>query len=251
MAKQKGFLNITGTLGDTTFAQTKDGFQARVKSRLSAAQLKTSPAFARTRENNTEFGRAGAAGKLLRNAVNTLLNNAQAPGSISRLVKKMMEVIRQDLTSSRGKRNVIDGPITLLDGYEFNPSAIREVVMKAVVTSTINRVTGELTINIPSFIPAFRIVPPAGVTHFKLVSAGIELNFEQKTYKRDQKESATIAWDKTPTAVMNIVHTVTPNSTNPLFLVFGVQFYQSVGGVMNPMLDGTGNLLTIIDVSKP
>ena len=250
MAKQKGFLKITGTLGDTTFAQTKDGYQAREKTRLSATQIKNSPAFARTRENNTEFGRAGQAGKLLRNSVSTLLGNATDPNTISRLVKKMMDVVRQDLTSTRGNRNVIDGPITKVKGFEFNGNAILENVMQAELTSTINRVAGTLTINIPSFVPGLSIAAPAGATHFKFVSAGTELDFEQKTFKREIKESADIAWNKTPTAAMSIVHTVTPNSTLPLFLVFGVQFFQQVGGAMSQMLKGKVNVLTVIDVNK-
>jgi hypothetical protein len=251
MAIQKGIIKIKGTVGDTTFLETKDGNQVREKSRLSAAQIKSSPAFARTRENNSEFGRAGIAGKLMRDSISTLLSTAKGPNTIGRLVKRMMLVLKQDFTSSRGKRNVMDGPLTNLVNFEFNVNAVRNNIVLAEVTSTIDRVAGHLTVNVASFVPEFGIKAPAGTTHFKLVSAGAELDFEQVLYKRDVKLSANIAWDRTATAPMTILHTLTPNSTLPLFIVFGVQFFQQVGPDMNPLLEGGSNVLTIINVSKP
>ena len=250
MAIQKGFLNLVGTLGDTTFAQTKDGFQARTKTRLSAAQVKTSPAFARTRENNTEFGRAGQAGKLLRDAVSQLLDTADDPNTIGRLVKRMMQVIKSDTTSSRGKRNVMDGNLSVLNKFEFNVSAVMEKVVRVGQSSTINRVTGELTVNLPSFQPEFSFKAPAGATHYRLVSAGTELDFEQNIYKKDVKLGATLPLDRTATVAGSIVHTLTPNSTLPLVQVFGAQFFQQVGPDMLPLLKGSANVLSVINVSK-
>ena len=251
MAKQKGFIQIQGTLGDTTFAETKDGYQVRKKSRLTADRIKNSPAFARTRENNTEFGRAGEAGKLIRDSLATLTADATDANALSRLVKKCMFIIRHDLVSARGMRNLVDGPTAVLSRFDFNTNAVLKKVIRAPYSTVINRVTGELTINIPSFIPEDFITMPKLCTHFKIVSAGTEIDFEQKTYKSDEKQSAPIALDRTPTAVMNIVHNVTPNSTLPLFLVFGVQFFQLVAGSQYPMKNKTSNVLMILEVSKP
>ena len=63
MARQKGILKIKGTIGDITFYKTKDGYLVKEKSAVEGNRIASDPAFQRTRENNSEFGRAGKAGK--------------------------------------------------------------------------------------------------------------------------------------------------------------------------------------------
>ena len=48
-------------------------------------------------------------------------------------------------------------------------------------SSTIDRVAGTLDIDIPSFIPSNMIAAPNGTTHFKVISGGAEIDFENET----------------------------------------------------------------------
>lgn len=48
---------------------------------------------------------------------------------------------------------------------------------------------------------------------------------------------------------MNVVHTLTANSTHPLFFVLGIQFFQDVNGVKYPLKNGAFNALSIVKVS--
>jgi hypothetical protein len=89
MAKQTGVFLIEGTLDNATFYRTKDGYGVKKKNNISAERIATDPAFARTRENGQEFGRAGKGGKLLRTAMKPLLGAADARLT-SRLLKAMM-----------------------------------------------------------------------------------------------------------------------------------------------------------------
>jgi hypothetical protein len=74
MARQKSPFKFEGEIGDIVFFQTKDGgYMAREKGGISGDRIKKDPAFERTRENGAEFGRAGVAGKVLRNAFRWLL----------------------------------------------------------------------------------------------------------------------------------------------------------------------------------
>jgi hypothetical protein len=57
----------------------------REKSGIDANRIKNDPAFQRTRENGSEFGRAGKAGKTLRTALRTLLLNSSDGRVVSRL----------------------------------------------------------------------------------------------------------------------------------------------------------------------
>lgn len=120
MAQQKGILPLRGTIGNITFYKSKDGYLAREKGGIDAKRIATDPAFQRTRENGMEFGTAGKAGKLLRNAVRVLIQNASDSKMVSRLTREMMKVIKADELSPRGQRNVINGEPALLEGFEFN-----------------------------------------------------------------------------------------------------------------------------------
>jgi len=122
MARQKGIIKLDGTIGGITFYKSQDGYLAREKGGVSADKIANDPNFQRTRENGEEFGRAGKAGKLLRNAIRAMLQNASDSRMVSRLTAEMVKVIQEDVTNARGLRNVIDGEAELLEGFEFNIS---------------------------------------------------------------------------------------------------------------------------------
>ena len=124
MARQKGIIKLKGTIGDITFYKTQDGHLAREKGGIDASRIASDPAFQRTRENGSEFGRAGKAGKILRTALRALLLNSADGRMVSRLTQRMMQVIQADLISVRGLRNVIDGEAELF----FRLEAVNTVV---------------------------------------------------------------------------------------------------------------------------
>ncbi|HWC53427.1 MAG TPA: hypothetical protein VG676_07575, partial [Chitinophagaceae bacterium] len=93
MAKQKGILKLEGTIAGVTFYKSKDGYLAKEKSGVSADRIANDPVFQRTRENGAEFGRAGKAGKVLRNALRALLLNAADSRMVSRLTTRFIDVI--------------------------------------------------------------------------------------------------------------------------------------------------------------
>jgi len=250
MAKQKGIIKLDGTIGGITFYKTtEDGYLAREKGGVSADKIANDPAFQRTRENGEEFGRAGKAGKLLRNSIRAMLQNASDSRMVGRLTQKMVEVIQEDLTNPRGQRNVIDGEAELLEGFEFNINGKLGTTLYAPFTGTIDRVAGTLTANIPAFVPINMLAAPGGATHFKIVSAGAEVDFENETFVMDAHATAVLPWDATATAVINLANAVTPNSTHPLFLALGIEFYQEVNGQMYPLKNGAFNPLSLVKVS--
>ena len=249
MAQQKGIIPLKGTIGNITFYKSKDGYLAREKGSLDADRIANDPAFQRTRENGAEFGRAGKATKVLRNALRSLLQNVSDSRMIARMVKEMMRVIKADALNPRGSRNVIDGEAELLNGFEFNANSKLGTSLYAPFTSDINRVSGDLSFNIPSFTPVNMVAAPSGATHFKIVSAGAEIDFENESYVADIQTTADLPWDGNATAVINLVNAVTPNSTKVLFLILGIEFYQQVNGVKYSLKNGAFNSLAIVKVS--
>jgi hypothetical protein len=168
---------------------------------------------------------------------------------VSRLTQEMVKVIQEDVTNTRGQRNVIDGEAVLLEGFEFNKNGKLGTTVYAPFTGTIDRVAGTLTASIPAFIPLNMIAAPGGTTHFKIVSAGAEVDFENETFVVDNQATAVLPWDAAPTAVINLVNAVTPASTHPLFLVLGIEFYQQVNADMYPLKNGAFNALALVKVN--
>lgn len=250
MARQKGIIKLKGTIGDITFYKTQDGHLAREKGGIEASRIASDPAFQRTRENGSEFGRAGKAGKLLRTALRPLLLNSADGRMVSRLTQQMVKVIQMDAVSERGLRNVIDGEITLVLGFEFNIRGKLGTSLFAPFTTNIDRAAGTLTVGIPSFVPANMIAAPSGTTHYKIISGGAEIDFEAETYVVATSETAILPWDGTATAPINQVNEVTPASTKPLFLALGIEFYQEINGQMYPLKNGAFNPLSIAKVDS-
>jgi hypothetical protein len=251
MARQKGIIKLKGTIGGITFYKTsQDGHLAREKGGIEKSRIENDPAFQRTRENGSEFGRAGKAGKLLRTALRALLLNSADGRMVSRLTQSMVKVIQADLVSERGLRNVIDGEAELLLGFEFNIRGKLGTSLYAPFTAAIDRVTGEITLDIPSFVPVNMIAAPSGTTHFKIVSAGAEVDFEAETFIVQTSETAILPWDATATAAITQTNEVTAASTKPLFLALGIEFYQEVNGQMYPLKNGAFNPLSIAKVDS-
>ena len=250
MARQKGIIKLKGTIGDITFYKTQDGHLAREKGGIDANRIKNDPAFQRTRENGSEFGRAGKAGKILRTALRPLLINSADGRMVSRLTQAMVKVIQADLISDRGLRNVIDGEAELLFGFEFNIRGKLGTTLFTPFVAAIDRVLGSITIDIASFVPTNMIAAPSGTTHFKIVSGGAEIDFEAETFVETHAATAILPWTATPTLAINQTSTVTAASTKPLFLALGIEFYQEVNGQMYPLKNGAFNPLSIVKVDS-
>lgn len=249
MARQDGILPLKGTIDNITFYKSGDGYIAKRKTSIEPSRIAKDPAFQRTRENGAEFGRAGLAGKVLRNALRSLLQNASDRKMVGRLTKEMVKVVKADKTNARGLRNVIDGEAELLQGFDFNDGSKLSTTLFAPYTASINRVTGELTVTVPPFIPANMVAAPQGATHFRITSAGAEVDFENGVYVVQNHLTAELPWDGVATAAINLVNTVAANSVHPLFLVVGVDFFQEVNNALYPLKNGAFNSLAIVKVS--
>ena len=104
-------------------------------------------------ENGVEFGRDCASGKLLRTSLRGLILNAADNRMASRLTREMVKVIQADEANLGGQRNVIDGEAELLKDFEFNEAGKLTRIFFLPFVSTVDRVLGNLSIDVPAFIP--------------------------------------------------------------------------------------------------
>ena len=77
-------------------------------------------------------------------------------------------------------RNVIDSGAELFAGFEFNIRGKLGTSLYAPFVGAIDRVTGEISVTLAPFVPANMIAAPSGTTHFKVISAGAEVDLKLK-----------------------------------------------------------------------
>jgi hypothetical protein len=151
--------------------------------------------------------------------------------------------------SDRGLRNVIDGEAELLSGFEFNIRGKLGNTLFAQFSGSIDRAAGSIGVEIPEFSPLTMLAAPEGTTHFKIVSGGAEVDFEAESFVIKTSATDILPWSAADTDVISQSNAVTADSTKPLFLVVGVEFYQEVNGLMYPLKNGSYNPLAIVQVS--
>lgn len=248
MAIQDGILKFKGKIGELTFYKTKDGYSARKKGGIDGNRIKNDPSFIRTRENGEEFGRAGAASKVIRTALRSFIKVGADSRMTGRLTKTMLTVIKADAVSVRGKRNVIDGEVEFMKGFEFNNNGKLTDTLLAPFTPVIDRATGNMTVEVTSFVPQDMLNKPEGATHYRLISVAFEANFEAKSVKVVSMESAFMIIGPQVEPALTLTNTLGAGTASPLFLTFGIEFFQNVNGSMYHLRNGAFNALAIIEV---
>jgi hypothetical protein len=249
MAKLKSLIKLEGTMEDLTFYKGTDGYFVRTKGGVSKSRIMNDPAFARTRENGTEFGSIAGSGKLLRAALGPMLFKAKDSKLTSRLVKVMGQIKNLDSANVRGARNVNKGlndPLskTYLEGFDFNARATKGSVLNAL--ESVDTSTG--AISLTSFDPTQQLRSAEGSTHFSLQAGFLKVDFGTEVYELTQSDElifpiviGTIAPVLTPTAV--------PTVSGTGFHVLLIEFFQEVNGVKYMLNNGAFNVLNLVKMS--
>lgn len=249
MAKQKGILKIEGTLGGMTFYKSNGEHLVREKGGVSGDRIANDPNFIRTRENNQEFGRAGLAGKLLRDSLRILIMTASDRLVTSRTVTKMFEIMKLDTTSARGERSPAVALETaegkaLLKGFDFNEkSMLKAILYKAY---TVDTATGEIVIQ--ALKPKTDIAFPAGATHISINGAMAVVNFATNEYDVQQTN---VVNGPINNASLNVTLTPSevPAGAGTKLYLLRIEFYQLVNGQQYPLRNGAFNSLAIIETA--
>lgn len=248
MARQKGIIKLKGKIGDISFYKTQDGHLAREKGGVDAARIANDAAFVRTRENGAEFGSSATSGKVLRDALRTMLMTASDNRVTSRLTKLMTDIKNLDATSARGERTVgtaiaLAPAKGLLKGFNFNNRAILgSVLFRPYV---VNVGTGVIDIN--GLVPINDIAFPAGATHMSVKGAWAKVDFTNNTYDVQLSNTVNVAIDANPSN-MNLIPSTAPAGAGTDLYLLQIEFFQEVNGVQYSLKNGAYNALSIVDV---
>ena len=248
MAKQDGILKIQGTLDNLTFYKSTDGYVVRTKGGVSRSRILNDPSYARTRENGAEFGGSASSGKLLRNALGTLLFNAKDAKLSSRLMKVMSDVKNLDAVSVRGERNVAVGIQTdagklALKGFDFNARAALNSVLYC--PFSLNEVTG--AIELVNFNAKMQLRAPEGASHFTMQNAVLLIDFETGL---SAIEYSNLVSNELQATNLNIVLAPTAFPTGdgvPMYFML-IEFFKRMNGLDYPLNNGAYNVLNLVRV---
>lgn len=248
MANQKGIIKLGGTIGDITFYKSKDGYMAREKGGIDAKRFRSDPAFKRTRENAQEFGHSGKMGSLFRRAFRPLIGGGADEKMTARLVKRLMEVVKTDVVNKRGERVVMEGDLKLIEGFDFNVKSSFKNTVFHLYDPIWDRTTGECKIVFSPFIAEETIAAPNGTTHYRFVLGVTSVDFQNEVYELKLDRSVIAPWNEIEVANLELTTSLTPNSTQPVFIALSVEFYQEVNGANYLLNNGSYNATSVIKI---
>ncbi|HKH60784.1 MAG TPA: hypothetical protein VKA49_08125 [Flavitalea sp.] len=102
---------------------------------------------------------------MLRKSVEGLLNQATDSRMVNRLTREVFKEVKADVTNPKGERNIIDGEVELLTGFDFNTNATLSTVLRISYSYSIDRITGLMSVDFPAFDPQEVLSVPTDCTH--------------------------------------------------------------------------------------
>lgn len=225
-----------------------DGYLARKKGGVTKERIETDPNYDLTRKNMEEFARAGFAAKVFRRAFRSLLPTTADKRMTGRLTRLMVKVLREDAVNLRGKRNVVDGEASLLQGFEFNVNRALQEAVKPDIATSIDRATGAVTVNIPAINPAEDLSIPEGAEYFRFRTGAAAIDFEEETSTVVTSASADLELTGRVHEPLQINLALPPGSAHPLFLLCGIEFLQKTKAGEVSLMKNDANAMAILKV---
>jgi len=166
-----------------------------------------------------------------------------------------MRVVKADAVSDRGERRVLPENLGLLGQFGFNVAASLPNTLFVKPACTVDRVAGTVTLDIPSLTPALTIAAPQGATHFQFNLGAAVVDFDTAGEGNGSAiavaESEISLLKTAPFAGTVLTADIPAGTTLPLFVLFGISFYQEVNGKPYPLNNGAYNPIDVyrIDVA--
>lgn len=255
MAIQKGSIILEGQIGNLSFYQSNGKPQVRQHSGVSKKRIANDPRYARTRENNAEFGRASSAGKLIRTAVRQSLGARypifEDPTLVNRLTPRLSAIIKADAQHGRGDRRVLPTNLSLLYGFSFNSVAALKDVLFIPPRYTYERNHGLLEIVLPEFSSnsAMLAQEDAELCSFHVAALLFNEDYEWLPYAAQHHELLQMGHHSIHSQSFHLE--LPKASTDPVIICLGLSFYKQIGGYPSPIMQPGRNVFEVIGVEFP
>jgi hypothetical protein len=216
-------------LNDEVIMKAKSGFTSKA--------LKSSPKYALSRQNASEFGRVSSTCKELRLALKDYLPKKNNLLVVNNLTKKMRQLLVFDTASVRGERTLAKALTTIeaqnqLKGYHFNP----EIAISLDCRIANNQL--QFTTD--------GIVLPDGATSVSCTVLSLAFNFETKTNSLCESDKHFYNLTTLPYSItlevpkMELIDGV-------LFTILVLDFYKELDGGYVPLEDDRSKVVVVLD----
>ncbi|GGD17585.1 hypothetical protein [Flavobacterium orientale] len=229
MARQKGIIKLSGTIGGINFYETKDGSFAREEGGgFNSEAIKTKDSMAPVRENASEFAQVSRVGSLFCRGLLPFLQTCKDTKRYRRMVSLLQEIKTLDAVSERGKRTTTLGLATPMGKKLWWEFDLTERSPEDLLPGTYQVAAGSTGLTV-SDLDLSRLVFPKGATLVELRYGVLDVDFTALTFQLHMAAPLFLDKDFADSSVSlaldgGIVMTGT------LFPVVGVRFYQVVGG---------------------
>ncbi len=234
MAKLIGPLQLSGSIGDLTFAKTKFGIVVKAKSSLNKEKFYAYESMEGSRKTSKEFGHASLMSVKVRRALKPVAAQANDKTVHFRLNKVMGEVLRTDTDSDKGSRNIGNGDLHLLNGFEWHKKYTLHGTLKANYIANLNRETGTMRMVVPGFRSAQMLKKPKGATHYQIVAGGVAFGVEDADdngvgWSANHARSKVLEISHNKSEELCLDLSVKVKSGDVMVMGLGVVFYQRSG----------------------
>jgi hypothetical protein len=247
MAKQKGPLKLSGTVGGVTFRQTEFGEVASKKSSLNKERVDTDPAFERSRVSSRAFKLGGIYAGVLRRAFLRLLKDHSDSRVASRLTGKFMAMVMKDTSNAPMERQLVPSLLPSLEGFEYNKQQTFSGIFPETLKLTGNRQAGEWTVTLPP-VETRAIKAPDGATFYKIGVGVGALDFEGVKGLGQVEETDWVPLKAHKEGQKELVFQVGDAGDLPVFAVAAVSFATGSAGEIYPLMNKSFNVGTIVGV---
>ncbi len=233
MAKQKGILQLVGTLQGLNFYLRKGVPVVRVAGGgFNGKAIKTKPEMARVRENSSEFGRVSKAKKLFRIGLHPFLKDVADVTLHGRLMRLFQAIKCFDTVSPRGQRQFANGLVTpegrnLLLQFAITPKKASQFLPSV---GHFDAATATYTVR---DLQMKNCSMPQGASGIQVCLGLLTLTFENEVAAFYTSEPVLLdASFKAST--FSLTPTPLPTGTEVCHAVLQTRYYQKVNGVVYP-----------------
>ena len=205
----------------------KNGYYQARRIGLTALRVHRDPLFHKTRLCAQEFAQLARYAKLIRTA---LCANTNIKANTQRLLGLLNQALQEDDIHIQGSRKLTNAGLEMLEGFNLNPNAAIEQVCKIDGEIIVDPATKQTTVVIPSFVPAYYIQGPAGISHCRIYMVTATLDLDQLLYTSTTEKTSLIPLKRIHIPAVKLVSANNAISTGLTVVALGINWYAPVVG---------------------
>lgn len=148
-------------------------------------------------------------------------------GHVNGLLHK---VCKEDKLNGYGSRCAAGGDIGLLTGFDLNKKLSLNTVLPVQPVHSLDSTTGNMKVQISSFIAYKRKGYPQEATHFRMVSGGVLVNFSDDGYSNNIQTSELLPLSRKTPGDICLEHRLNGKPGDVMVQVLGILLYKLVNG---------------------